>query len=166
MFSDEYFICIGCKSPDTVLSKENRLFFLRCEKCGSGRSVATIKAGFVARVGWRNAGTRAPSYSVFGLSQIPPPLPPLARSQAPLYLVECILPPPHPSPIAQPPYSTRVGAVMMDFDAVGLVLWCYEGAGVVDSLGAGSMGYKEGRWRRFAIRGRWQRFAIKGRWLG
>ena len=31
-FSDEYVICIGCKSPDTILSKENRLFFLRCEK--------------------------------------------------------------------------------------------------------------------------------------
>ncbi|KAI8524579.1 hypothetical protein RHMOL_Rhmol13G0160200 [Rhododendron molle] len=30
--SDEYVICNGCKSPDTILSKENRLFFLRCEK--------------------------------------------------------------------------------------------------------------------------------------
>ncbi|XP_033141491.1 eukaryotic translation initiation factor 2 subunit beta isoform X1 [Brassica rapa] len=28
----EYVICLGCKSPDTILSKENRLFFLRCEK--------------------------------------------------------------------------------------------------------------------------------------
>ncbi|KAJ0075010.1 hypothetical protein Patl1_35045 [Pistacia atlantica] len=36
-----------------ILSKENRLFFLRCEKCGSGPSVAPIKAGFVARVGRR-----------------------------------------------------------------------------------------------------------------
>ncbi|KAK7302091.1 hypothetical protein RJT34_12970 [Clitoria ternatea] len=56
-YVNEYVICIGCKSPDTILSKENRLFFLRCEKCGSGRSVAPIKAGFVARVGRRNAGT-------------------------------------------------------------------------------------------------------------
>lgn len=32
---DEYVICLGCKSPDTILSKENRLFFLRCEKVGS-----------------------------------------------------------------------------------------------------------------------------------
>ncbi|XP_061367927.1 eukaryotic translation initiation factor 2 subunit beta-like [Gastrolobium bilobum] len=56
-YINEYVICIGCKSPDTILSKENRLFFLRCEKCGSGRSVAPIKAGFVARVGRRNAGT-------------------------------------------------------------------------------------------------------------
>lgn len=56
-YINEYVICLGCKSPDTILSKENRLFFLRCEKCGSGRSVAQIKAGFVARVGRRNAGT-------------------------------------------------------------------------------------------------------------
>ncbi|GFY83870.1 eukaryotic translation initiation factor 2 beta subunit [Actinidia rufa] len=48
-YINEYVICNGCKSPDTILSKENRLFFLRCEQCGSGRSVAPIKAGFVAR---------------------------------------------------------------------------------------------------------------------
>ncbi|KAF3644798.1 Eukaryotic translation initiation factor 2 subunit beta [Capsicum annuum] len=56
-YVNEYVICNGCKSPDTILTKENRLFFLRCEKCGSGRSVAPIKAGFVARVGRRKAGT-------------------------------------------------------------------------------------------------------------
>ncbi|PWA50061.1 Translation initiation factor IF2/IF5 [Artemisia annua] len=56
-YVNEYVICNGCKSADTILSKENRLFFLRCEKCGSGRSVAQIKAGFVARVGRRKAGT-------------------------------------------------------------------------------------------------------------
>ncbi|GAB2265174.1 hypothetical protein Dimus_000239 [Dionaea muscipula] len=55
-YVNEYVICNGCKSSDTILSKENRLFFLRCEQCGSGRSVAPIKAGFVARVGRRNAG--------------------------------------------------------------------------------------------------------------
>ncbi|KAF2596030.1 hypothetical protein F2Q68_00007614 [Brassica cretica] len=80
LYVTEYVICLGCKSPDTILSKENRLFFLRCEKSavticsydqlsaflfgiilmngtcfcsGSGRSVAQIKAGFVARVGRR-----------------------------------------------------------------------------------------------------------------
>lgn len=52
-YINEYVICNGCKSSDTILSKENRLFFLRCEQCGSGRSVAPIKAGFVARVGRR-----------------------------------------------------------------------------------------------------------------
>ncbi|KAI3994145.1 hypothetical protein MKX01_012402 [Papaver californicum] len=56
-YVNEYVICNGCKSPDTILSKENRLFFLRCEQCGSGRSVAPIKAGFVARVGRRKGGT-------------------------------------------------------------------------------------------------------------
>lgn len=55
-YINEYVICNGCKSPDTILSKENRLFFLRCEQCGSSRSVAPIKAGFVARVGRRKAG--------------------------------------------------------------------------------------------------------------
>ncbi|KAM7254176.1 hypothetical protein ACFE04_031858 [Oxalis oulophora] len=52
-YINEYVICLGCKSPDTILSKENRLFFLRCEKCNSARSVAPIKAGFVALVGRR-----------------------------------------------------------------------------------------------------------------
>ncbi|PKA53190.1 Eukaryotic translation initiation factor 2 subunit beta [Apostasia shenzhenica] len=55
-YINEYVICNGCKSADTILSKENRLFFLRCEQCGSSRSVAPIKAGFVARVGRRKAG--------------------------------------------------------------------------------------------------------------
>jgi translation initiation factor 2 beta subunit (eIF-2beta)/eIF-5 len=32
MTADEYVMCNGCKSPDTILSKENRLFFLRCEQ--------------------------------------------------------------------------------------------------------------------------------------
>ncbi|KAB2620954.1 eukaryotic translation initiation factor 2 subunit beta-like [Pyrus ussuriensis x Pyrus communis] len=48
MSVNEYVICLGCKSPDTILSKEN---------LWSGRSVAPIKAGFMARVGRRNAGT-------------------------------------------------------------------------------------------------------------
>lgn len=54
-YVNEYVICNGCKSSDTILSKENRLFFLRCEQCGSGRSVAPVKLGFVARVGRRSA---------------------------------------------------------------------------------------------------------------
>ncbi|MCL7049363.1 hypothetical protein MKW94_027453 [Papaver nudicaule] len=53
-YVNEYIRCQGCRSPDTVLFKENRLFFVRCEECGSGRSVAPVKAGFVARVGRRN----------------------------------------------------------------------------------------------------------------
>lgn len=32
LFVDNYVICHGCKSPDTNLAKENRLFFMRCEQ--------------------------------------------------------------------------------------------------------------------------------------
>lgn len=38
------------------LTNTNYLTFISMQ-CGSGRSVAPIKAGFVARVGRRNAGT-------------------------------------------------------------------------------------------------------------
>lgn len=56
-YGNEYVICNGCKSPDTTLEKKDRISFLVCEKCCSRRSVAQIKAGFVARVGRRKAGT-------------------------------------------------------------------------------------------------------------
>jgi len=49
----EYVACRTCKSPDTNLKKENRLYFLCCESCGSTRSVAAIKKGFEAQVGKR-----------------------------------------------------------------------------------------------------------------
>ncbi|KJE96680.1 eukaryotic translation initiation factor [Capsaspora owczarzaki ATCC 30864] len=44
----EYVTCHTCKSPETNLTKENRLSFLQCETCGSTCSVAAIKAGFQA----------------------------------------------------------------------------------------------------------------------
>ncbi|KAI5117904.1 hypothetical protein M0805_003599 [Coniferiporia weirii] len=50
----EYVTCKTCKSPDTVLTKENRIFFVSCESCGSRRSVNTIKSGFQAQVGRRS----------------------------------------------------------------------------------------------------------------
>lgn len=56
-YVNEYVICNGCKSPDTIMIRENRLSFLKCEKCGSERSVAQIKQGYVARVGRRRAET-------------------------------------------------------------------------------------------------------------
>lgn len=34
----EYVTCKICKSPDTLLSKENRLDFVQCETCGSSKS--------------------------------------------------------------------------------------------------------------------------------
>ena len=46
--------CKTCKSPDTLLTKENRIFFMSCESCGSRRSVNTIKTGFQAQVGKRS----------------------------------------------------------------------------------------------------------------
>ena len=49
----EYVTCRTCRSPDTKLHKENRLFFMTCEACGSSRSVAAIKTGFKAQVGKR-----------------------------------------------------------------------------------------------------------------
>lgn len=38
--------CHTCRSPDTILQKDTRLFFLQCEACGSRCSVASIKSGF------------------------------------------------------------------------------------------------------------------------
>ena len=49
----EYVTCRTCRSPDTRLSKENRLFFMTCEACHSQRSVTTIKTGFKAQIGRR-----------------------------------------------------------------------------------------------------------------
>ena len=46
----EYVTCKTCRSPDTVLVKENRLFFLDCEQCNSRRSVQAIKTGFSAQI--------------------------------------------------------------------------------------------------------------------
>jgi len=44
----EYVTCHTCRSPETILHKETRLFFLQCETCGSRCSVASIKSGFQA----------------------------------------------------------------------------------------------------------------------
>lgn len=44
----EYVTCHTCRSPETNLHKETRLFFLQCETCGSRCSVQNIKSGFQA----------------------------------------------------------------------------------------------------------------------
>ncbi|PVD20831.1 hypothetical protein C0Q70_18992 [Pomacea canaliculata] len=44
----EYVTCHTCRSRDTILQKDTRLFFLQCETCGSRCSVASIKTGFQA----------------------------------------------------------------------------------------------------------------------
>jgi len=45
----EYVTCKTCKSPDTLLAKENRIYFVTCETCGSKQSVSSIKVGFQAQ---------------------------------------------------------------------------------------------------------------------
>jgi len=52
-YIDEYITCKTCKTHDTTLKKENRLYFLQCRICGSQRTVAAVKAGFIAQVGRR-----------------------------------------------------------------------------------------------------------------
>jgi len=49
----EYVTCKTCKSPDTILTKENRIYFVSCESCGSRRSVGHIQTGYHAQVGKR-----------------------------------------------------------------------------------------------------------------
>jgi len=49
----EYVTCRTCHAHDTILKKENRMYFIQCKACGSTRSVAAIKQGFVAQVGKR-----------------------------------------------------------------------------------------------------------------
>jgi len=44
----EYIQCHTCKSLETKLEKENRLLFMKCDTCGSVRSVSQIKTGFQA----------------------------------------------------------------------------------------------------------------------
>lgn len=51
----EYVTCHTCRSPDTILQKETRLYFLQCETCSSRCSVASIKSGFQAFTGRRAA---------------------------------------------------------------------------------------------------------------
>merc|ERR1712115_314899 len=51
----EYVTCHTCKSPTTILEKEDRIYFLKCETCQSKYSVQAIKAGFQAVTGKRAA---------------------------------------------------------------------------------------------------------------
>ncbi|RUP52005.1 hypothetical protein BC936DRAFT_143707 [Jimgerdemannia flammicorona] len=55
----EYVTCKTCKSPDSILTKDQRLYFVQCESCGSTRSVSAIKTGFKAQTEKRAAQRRA-----------------------------------------------------------------------------------------------------------
>lgn len=52
-FPEEYVTCHTCRSPETILQKDTRLYFLQCETCHSRCSVASIKTGFQAVTGKR-----------------------------------------------------------------------------------------------------------------
>ncbi|KAF9978553.1 hypothetical protein BGZ65_006959 [Modicella reniformis] len=54
----EYVTCKTCRSSETLLTKENRLFFLQCESCGSIRTVSAIKSGFQAQTTGKRAAQR------------------------------------------------------------------------------------------------------------
>lgn len=41
--SGEYVFCQNCKSSNTTMIKEARLSFVKCNSCGSKRSVASVK---------------------------------------------------------------------------------------------------------------------------
>jgi len=51
----EYVTCHTCRSPETMLQRDTRLYFLQCETCGSRCSVAAIKSGFQAMTSKRAA---------------------------------------------------------------------------------------------------------------
>lgn len=57
-YVNEYVLCPGCKSVDTLLDRDSatRLMHLRCQQCGASRTVSAIKSGFVARVTKRTQG--------------------------------------------------------------------------------------------------------------
>lgn len=55
----EYVTCHTCRSPNTILTKEDRLFYLTCETCHARCTVAPIKSGYVAFTGRRSAQRRA-----------------------------------------------------------------------------------------------------------
>lgn len=51
----EYVLCHTCKSPQTKLVKDTRLFFLQCDACSSRCSVVSVKSGYQAVTGKRAA---------------------------------------------------------------------------------------------------------------
>jgi translation initiation factor 2 subunit 2 len=40
-YAKEFVICSECKKPDTELTKENRLMFIKCLACGAKKTVRT-----------------------------------------------------------------------------------------------------------------------------
>jgi translation initiation factor 2 subunit 2 len=42
-YANEFVICPECKKPDTELTKENRLMFIKCLACGAKKTVNAIR---------------------------------------------------------------------------------------------------------------------------
>jgi len=53
-YMDEYILCHACRSSNTRLVREGRLYFVTCDSCDSKSSVANIKCGFQAVTTPRN----------------------------------------------------------------------------------------------------------------
>ena len=53
-YVNEYVLCASCKSPDTELSRNDRLYRMSCNQCGAHRTVSSIKTGFQAVIGKRS----------------------------------------------------------------------------------------------------------------
>jgi len=51
-YIQQYVVCKTCKSRDTILKKENRLYFVECQSpmCGSTRSVPPLNKGYVHQI--------------------------------------------------------------------------------------------------------------------
>ena len=54
-YAKEFVTCRACRSPDTVLSRESRLCFLRCMSCHARSSLQAVQTGFQAATGKRSA---------------------------------------------------------------------------------------------------------------
>lgn len=56
-YISDYVSCKMCRSPDTVLSRDQatRVWWLDCQSCGARKTVEAIKAGYQAQIGKRRA---------------------------------------------------------------------------------------------------------------
>jgi translation initiation factor 2 subunit 2 len=54
---EEYVSCKTCRSPDTLMKKEERLTVIKCNTCHSKYTVSNIRTGFQAQIGKRSKQT-------------------------------------------------------------------------------------------------------------
>ncbi|MEM7819670.1 MAG: translation initiation factor IF-2 subunit beta [Candidatus Aenigmatarchaeota archaeon] len=41
-YVNEFVLCNECKKPDTIIKKENNIYFIKCEACGAKRTLRRI----------------------------------------------------------------------------------------------------------------------------